>query len=100
MCNCGKRRGRVPVNYEAKPGALFPGEKGFALLVAKEATAVTGAVTGQRYEFPAGVERYVDKRDLPDLDRECFERLDDAHTDATSSGAQETPELDGDSKRG
>lgn len=62
-----------------QPGEVFPGAKGFVLLVALEDMGYRkGKVSKCRYSFGQGVERYVDRRDLPDLPKEAFQKLDNA----------------------
>lgn len=54
----------------------MPGERGFALLrPLEDYDPPRSPATGLRYEFRAGRTQYVDKRDLPCLKREAFERI-------------------------
>lgn len=53
---------------------IFPGESGFSLLTPKEDFDRTGSVTKYQYHFIADKKQYVDKRDMPRLPREKFNK--------------------------
>jgi len=56
-----------------------PGARGFVLLrPLEDYDPPRSPATGLRYEFRTGRAQYVDRRDLPHLERERFERIRDA----------------------
>lgn len=56
---------------------MFFGEKGMVLLrcVSQDGYVDRGKVTCARYEFAYYDVRYIDKRDLPGMPRDKFERV-------------------------
>ena len=65
----------MPATGQSK--AIFFGEKGLALLKCTMVAGYTGRgkVTCAHYEFAKDDIRYVDKRDLPGLPRDGFEKV-------------------------
>lgn len=88
------------MNMQPRPPEIFPGERGFALLecTAEEGYRNRGKTTGCRYEFAKGQRRYVDVRDLSGMSRDVFVKVGDADIDTPLPGAQEAPQLVGDSQ--
>jgi len=83
MCNCGKgsKTRRAPTGWwgvkKSKEKLIFFGERGLVLLRCVDAAGYVGGgtVTNARYEFAEGQVRYVDKRDLPSLPKDRFEKV-------------------------
>jgi hypothetical protein len=79
-----------------RPPVVFPGERGLVLL---ECTAPEyrnrGKVTGCRYHFAQNERRYVDVRDMGEMDRNAFAKVGDANTPETGERTQNPSQLDG-----
>ena len=55
---------------------MFPGERGFALVVAEVTFLVVGMASKKLYAFEKGEEQYIDRRDMPGLPRNVLKKVE------------------------